>query len=113
MASTSTDLPLGTSPENTRMHTTIRRVCYVLLFGLVLEGAVTFPLLAIWYGWPQLSPRQLCSGLQQVMYSDKNSECRFPYPLGETTSQDFWGIQPKPEYPAIGFRQLLKNQKEG
>src|SRR5665213_3193176 len=83
MATTSTDdLPLGTSPEHARMHTIIRRVCWVLLFGLVLEGAVTFPLLAVWYGFPQLSPRQICSGLQQVEYSDKNQKCAFPYPLG-------------------------------
>ena len=40
------ELPLGTPPAFARMHTIIRRVCYVLLFALVIEGALTFPLLS-------------------------------------------------------------------
>lgn len=115
--------PVGTSPEYGRMHTIVRRVCYVLLFGLVIEGALTFPLLAIWYGVPQLSPTEVCSDLQKVMYDDKGRECRQPYPLGgppfggkgegegQTTSRDVWGIQPKPGYPAVGFRQFVREKE--
>jgi hypothetical protein len=124
MATTSTDeLPLGTSPAFARMHTYIRRVCYVLLFALVIEGALTFPLLAIWYGFPELSPTELCSELEKVMYSDGTRECApapFPGPPfagpaaaeGQTTSRDVWGVQPKPLYPAVGYRALVKNKKE-
>jgi hypothetical protein len=118
------DLPPGTSPEHEKLHRNIRRVCYVLLFGLVIEGALTFPLLAIWYGWPTLSAKQVCSELQKVMYSDQKRECQQPVPLGrapfggkaeaegQTTAKDQWGIQPKPLYPAIGFRDLVKNHEK-
>jgi hypothetical protein len=117
------ELPLGTAPQWARMHTIIRRVCYVLLFGLVIEGALTFPLLAIWYGVPTLSPKQVCSELQKVMYSDDKRECRTAAldspPLGgtaeaqhETTSKDVWGVQPNPQYPAVGFRELVKNKQQ-
>jgi hypothetical protein len=117
------ELPLGTAPQYARMHTIIRRVCYVLLFGLVIEGALTFPLLAIWYGVPTLSPKEVCSELQKVMYSDDKRQCRTAAldspPLGgtaeaqhETTSKDIWGVQPNPQYPQVGFRQLVKNKEQ-
>ncbi len=84
------------------MHRNIRRVCYVLLFALVIEGALTFPLLAIWYGFPDLSPKEVCSELQKVVYSDDDRECEthsFPQPPlrgpteaeGQTTSEDDLG----------------------
>jgi hypothetical protein len=128
MASTSStttdtdDLPLGTPPAFARMHRTIRRVCYVLLFGLVLEGALTFPLLAIWYGVPDLSPKQVCSELQKVAYSDDSRECEthsFPQPPlrapteaeGQNTSEDDWGVQPEPGYDDVEFRELVENRR--
>lgn len=121
-ASTQSELPLGTAPEYARMHTIIRRVCYVLLFGLVVEGALTFPLLAIWYGFPELSANQVCSELQKEMYADDTRECETPYgvfpgpPVGgpseaedQTTSQDEWGVQPVPGNDRIDFRELVDN----
>ncbi|SRR6266542_4808289 len=124
MASTtpSDELPLGTSPQWEGMHRKIRKVCYVLLFGLVIEGALTFPLLAIWYGVPKLTPIEVCSELQKVMYSDGTRKCA-SHPLnspplggpaearGQTTAQDTWGVQPKPGYNPVGFRQLVENKE--
>ena len=115
------ELPLGTSPQWEGMHRKIRRVCYVLLFGLVVEGALTFPLLAIWYGVPKLSPIEVCSELQKVMYSDDTRECE-THPLnsppfggpseaeGQTTSEDRWGVQPTPGYDTVRFRELIENK---
>jgi hypothetical protein len=105
------------------MHRIIRRVCYVLLFALVIEGALTFPLLAIWYGVPELSPKEVCSELQKVMYSDGRRECKshaFPQPPfrgpteaeDQTTSNDVWGVQPKPGYGSVGFRELIRNKEQ-
>jgi hypothetical protein len=124
MASTpaTDDLPLGTSPAFARMHRNIRRVCYVLLFALVVEGALTFPLLAIWYGVPALSPIEVCSELQKVMYSDDSRECEthaFPQaPLrgrpeaaGQTTAQDTWGVQPRPGYDRVELGELVENKR--
>lgn len=116
------DLPLGTPPAFAKMHRTIRRVCYVLLFALVVEGALTFPLLAIWYGVPDLTPAQVCDELQKVMYSDDGRECEthaFPQPPlrgpseaeGQTTSEDDWGVQPTPRYDSIEFRELVENNE--
>jgi hypothetical protein len=57
------------------------------------------------------------------MYSDETRACDdppFPAPPfggpaaaeGQTTSQDIWGVQPKPLYPTIGYRDLVKNKTE-
>lgn len=116
-------LPLGTTPEYERMHTIIRRVCYVLLFGLVIEGALTFPLLAAWYGVPTLTPAEVCDELQKVMYDDESRTCETADlnspPLGgtaenqhQTTAKDIWSVQPQPQYPRIGFRELVDNKRE-
>jgi hypothetical protein len=87
----------------------------VCLTALALEGTFTFPGLMIWYGWPTLSLVDLCSELQKVRYSDDSRECIYPYPLfgpaegaGQKTAQDAWGVQPKPQYPRIGFRDLVR-----
>ena len=117
------ELPPGTSPEYARMHKWIRRVCYVLLFGLVAEGALTFPLLAIWYGVPSLTPVEVCSELQKVMYSDGTVECDPSYPLsgppfggtgeaeGQTTARDDWGVNPQPLYGRVEYRELVERHE--
>ncbi|MGX9793006.1 hypothetical protein [Mycobacterium sp. MMS18-G62] len=107
-------LPEGTTAYFKRLHTWLRRAIYVCLFGLVVEGTLFVPFLVVWYGWPTLSMHQICDELQKVMYSDDTRTCKFPYPLlgpaeaaGEKTSQDTWGVQPKPHYPRLGFRDLV------
>lgn len=117
------DLPPGTSPQWEGMHRKIRRVCYVLLFGLVVEGALTFPLLAIWYGVPKLTPIEVCDELQKVMYDDESRECEtHPLdspPLGgraeaqdQVTAKDRWGVQPVPLYDTVRFRELVRNKEK-
>jgi hypothetical protein len=112
-------LPQGTTAYFKRLHTWLRRAIYVCLFALVVEGTLFVPFLVVWYGWPTLSMHQICDELHKVMYSDDSRECKFPYPLlgpaegaGETTSQDIWGVQPKPEYPRLGFRELVRIHDE-
>src|SRR5678816_1749658 len=112
-------LPLGTSPAYAGMHKWLQRGLFVCLIALVLEGAFTMPLLAIWYGWPTLSFQDICSELQKVRFSDDTRECIYPYPLfgpaegaGQTTAQDRWGVQPKPKWKRIGFRDLIRVRDE-
>jgi len=112
-------LPLGTSPAFAGMHKWLQRGLFVCLIALVLEGAFTMPLLAIWYGWPTLSFLEICSELQKVRFSDDTRECIYPYPLfgpaegaGQTTAQDMWGVQPKPKWKRIGFRDLIRVRDE-
>jgi hypothetical protein len=116
----SEELPLGTTPAFARMHKWLKRGLFVCLFGLVIEGALTVPALAVWYGWPSLSLTEICAELLKVRYSDDALECTQPYPLsgppfggapeaaGQQTAQDEWGIQPVPQYPRIGFRELVR-----
>jgi hypothetical protein len=112
-------LPEGTTAYFKRLHTWLRRAIYVCLFGLVVEGTLFVPFLVVWYGWPTLSVHEICDELQKVMYSDDSRQCKFPYPLlgpaeaaGETTSQVTWGVQPKPHYERLGFRELVRIHQE-
>jgi hypothetical protein len=118
--STTEDLPLGTTKEYARMHKWLKRGILVCLTGLVIEGAFTLPFLAIWYGWPTLGFRDICSELMKVRYNNESLECQYPYPFpgppisgapeaaGVNTAKDQWGLQPVPEYPRLGFRELVK-----
>jgi hypothetical protein len=106
------------------MHKWLKRAILVCLAGLVLEGSFTLPFLAVWYGYPTLGFRDICSELMKVRYSDDSLECKYPYQFpgppwsgapegaGLTTAKDQWGVQPKPEYPRIGFRQLVRIHDE-
>jgi hypothetical protein len=113
------NLPLGTTAGNARLHKWLQRGLFVCLTALVLEGTFTFPFLMVWYGWPTLSLVEMCSELQKVRYSDESRECIFPYPLfahaegaGQKTAQDAWSVQPKPQYRRIGFRDLVEIRDE-
>jgi hypothetical protein len=68
------DLPLGTTPAFARMHKWIKRAVFGCLIGLVIEGAFTLPAMAIWFGWPTLSFRDICSELMKVRYSADSSQ---------------------------------------
>ncbi|ORV14092.1 hypothetical protein [Mycobacterium celatum] len=114
------DLPLGTTPAFARMHKWLKRGVFVCLVALVIEGAFTLPFMAVYYGWPTLPLRDICSELMKVRYSDDSLECKYPYPLsgspfgrapeaaGQHTARDKWGVQPVPQYHRIGFRELVK-----
>ena len=117
--SSSSNLPLGTTPSNARLHKWLQRGLFVCLAALVLEGTFTFPFLMVWYGWPTLSLVEMCSELQKIRYSDESRECIYPYPLfapsegaGQKTAQDAWGVQPRPQYRRIGFRDLVTIRDE-
>lgn len=113
------ELPLGTTENYSTMHKWLQRGLFVCLTCLVVEGAFTLPGVAIWMGWPTLSLQQICSELEKVRFSDDSRECIYPYPLfgpsegaGQTTAKDVWGIQPKPLYKKIGFRDLVRFREE-
>jgi hypothetical protein len=114
------DLPMGTTPYFANMHKWLTRGLLVCLTALVLEGAFTFPLLAMWYGWPQLSLQEICSEFLKIQFADDSKECLYPYPLfgppegrGQTEArQDVWGIQPKPLYKRVEFRDFVKRRDE-
>jgi hypothetical protein len=117
-------LPLGTTKHWARMHTWLKRGILICLTGLVIEGAFTLPFLAIYYGYPTLGFRDICSELMKVRYNDESLECKYPYDFpgppfsgqpeaaGINTALDQWGVQPKPAYPHIGFRELVKIHDE-
>ena len=119
--STSTEhpLPLGTTEAFATMHKWLQRGLFVCLTVLVIEGAFSLPFIAIWMGWPTLSMIEICSELQKVRYSDDSRECLVPHPLfapsegtGQTTAKDRWGIQPRPMYKRIGYRDLVRFRDE-
>lgn len=117
-------LPLGTAPPHARLHKWLKRGLFVCLFGLVIEGALTVPAVAVWYGWPTLSLTEICSELMKVRYSDDTLTCTQPYPLtgppfggapeaaDQQTARDHWGVQPVPQYPRVGFRELVRIHDE-
>jgi hypothetical protein len=70
-------LPLGTTKDTAKLHRNIQRLCWVLLIGLVLEGAFILPFTLIWYGFPTLSIREICTELERAQYADDGRECTF------------------------------------
>lgn len=122
--STINQLPPGTTQPFARMHRWLKHGLFICLVGLVIEGAITVPALAVWYGWPTLSLTEICSELMKLRYSNDTLDCQFPYPLsgapfggpseaaGQHTAQDRWGIQPVPQYPRVGFRELIRVHDE-
>jgi hypothetical protein len=101
------------------MHKWLQRGLFVCLTALVLEGAFTFPLLALWYGWPTLSLQEICSEFEKIRFADESRECIYPYPLfapaegaGQKTAQDRWGVQPRPLYKRVEYREFIKRRDE-
>lgn len=113
------DLPLGTTAHYATMHKWLQRGLFVCLVCLVFEAALSFPLIAMWMGWPTLTLTEVCSELEKVRWSDDSRECIVPYPLfgpaeakGQKTAQDTWGVQPRPHYKRIGYRDLVTFRDE-
>lgn len=117
-------LPAGTTSHFANMHKWLQRGLFVCLFALVMEASFTLPGCLIWFGFPTLSFTEVCDELMKVRWSDDNATCLKPHPLyganegeGRTTgpnatAQDQWGIQPRPKYKRIGYRDLLKFRDE-
>jgi len=113
-------LPPGTTPYHANLHKWLQRGLLVCLTALVLEGAFTFPLLAIWYGWPQLTLQEICSEFLKIQFADDAKECQYPYPLfgppegaGQAEArQDAWGVQPTPLYARVEFRDFIRRRDE-
>ena len=114
------DLPVGTTTPFAGLHKWLQRGLFICLTALVLEGAFTFPLLAVWYGWPQLTLQEICSEFLKIQFDDDAKECQYPYPLfgppegrGQTEArQDKWGVQPKPLYDRVEFREFVRRKEE-
>ena len=117
-------LPAGTTAHFANMHKWLQRGLFVCLVALVLEASFSLPGLLIWFGWPTLSITEVCDELMKVRWSDDDAACLVPHPLygnnegqGRTqgpkaTAQDDWGIQPRPQYKRIGYRDLVKFRDE-
>jgi hypothetical protein len=118
--STEKKLPLGTTPHYARMHKWLQRGLFVCLVVLVIEASLSLPLIAVWMGWPTLSLTEVCHEMTKVRYSSDNAECKVPHPLFDPsegvafkeTAQDLWGIQPRPLYKRIGYRDLVRFRDE-
>ena len=63
---------------------------------------------------------EICHELMKVRYSDDSAECLVPHPLFDPSegvvfrksAQDLWGIQPRPQYRRIGYRDLVRFRDE-
>ena len=114
------DLPLGTTAHYANMHKWLQRGLFVCLTVLVFEASFTLPGLLIWFGWPTLSVVEICHELMKVRYSNDAAECLIPHPLFDPSegvvfrksAQDLWGIQPRPQYKRIGYRDLVRFRDE-
>ena len=111
--------------EYARMHTIIRRVCYVLLFGLVIEGALDLPAAgdlvrrsrAHARRGVQTSCRRSCTPTTTASAIDRtrSTRRRSAAPAeaeDQTTSQDEWGVQPKPAVPPGRLPRARREHKE-
>lgn len=118
--STDNNLPLGTTEHYATMHKWLQRALWPCLVILVIEASLSLPLIAVWMGWPTLSLTEICHEMTKVRYSNDNAECKVPHPLFDPsegyafkdTAQDVWGIQPRPLYKRIGYRDLVRFRDE-
>jgi hypothetical protein len=118
--STEDNLPLGTTAHYATMHKWLQRGLFVCLTVLVFEASFTLPGLLIWFGWPTLSVVEVCHELTKVRYSNDDAECLIPHPLFDPsegvkyreTAKDLWGIQPRPQYKRIWYRDLVRFRDE-
>ncbi|MFA5941080.1 MAG: hypothetical protein WC809_17120 [Sinimarinibacterium sp.] len=119
-APTDNTLPLGTTPHYATMHKWLQRGLLVCLVVLVIEASLSLPFIAVWMGWPTLSMTEICHEMTKVRYSSDAAECKVPHPLFDSSegvafkdsAQDLWGIQPRPLYKRIGYRDLVKFRDE-
>ena len=113
-------LPVGTTGPFARMHRWLQRALWVCLVALVFEASASLPGLLIWFGWPTLSVSEVCHELMKVRWHNDDAECLIPHPLyGENegtiyrdSAFDEWGIQPRPQYRGIMFRDLVRYRDE-
>ena len=114
--STDNSLPLGTTAHYATMHTWLQRGLFACLVVLVIEASLSLPLIAVWMGWPTLSLTEICHEMTKVRYSSDAAECKVPHPLFDPSegvafkdsAEDLWGIQPRPLYKRIGYRDLVR-----
>jgi len=118
------NLPAGTTAYFANMHRWLQRGLFVCLVVLVIEASLSLPGLLVWFGWPTLTVTEVCDELMKVRWSDDKAACLVPHPLyganegeGRTTgpnatAQDAWGIQPRPLYKRIGYRDLVRFRDE-
>lgn len=120
MSENKDDLPVGTTAPFARMHKWLQRGLFVCLVALVIEASLSLPGLLIWFGWPTLSVTEVCHELMKVRWHNDDAECLVPHPLwGENegtvyrdSAYDEWGIQPRPQYRGIHYRDLVKFRDE-
>ncbi|WP_372747344.1 hypothetical protein [Litorivivens sp.] len=114
------ELPVGTTEPFARMHRWLQRGLFVCLVALVIEASLSLPGLLIWFGWPTLSVTEVCHELMKVRWHNDDAECLVPHPLwGDNegtiyrdTAYDEWGIQPRPKYRGIHYRDLVTFRDE-
>lgn len=120
MSENEDNLPVGTTAPFARMHKWLQRGLFVCLVALVIEASLSLPGLLVWFGWPTLSVTEVCHELMKVRWHNDDAECLVPHPLwGDNegtiyrdSAYDEWGIQPRPQYRGIYFRDLVKFRDE-
>ena len=58
-------------------------------------------------------PQKILAGIGRMNLRDTEVDCICVWQRRvETTSKDAWGVQPNPQYPSVGFRDLVKNKEQ-
>jgi hypothetical protein len=74
---------VGTKTQN--RHRVLDKVtfitCAIFLTVQVIEGALTVPLILVYYGFPQVGIQKICAELYNIAYGDDKRKCEYPYPL--------------------------------
>ena len=115
------DLPPGTTPYYARMHKWIKRAVLVCLVALVIEGAFTLAVHGRLLRLPDAEPHSDLQRAAQDPVLQRHLGVQVPLPAARTARrapkarpppQDVWGIQPTPEVPRLGFRELVRIHDE-
>ena len=105
-----------------RLHNIIYGLTVICLTAQVIEGALVVPYVLLYFGFPQLSVREICDEMYKIVYSDATRECEYPYPLfkyepepwSQPSKEALYGqvTPPAPGYDMPKFREVIERREK-
>ena len=104
-----------------RLHNIVFICAVILLTGQVLEGSFLIPFVCVYFGFPELSLKEVCDEMSKIAYADEDRYCEYPYPLFASIPEPWTqknrddvfppATPPQAKFERLGFREVLEVRK--